>query len=99
MTNRPEDHLNATGRAILAAVRDTHRRRTKPIADVPADHSYCVEDGQTWPCATMRAVDEVLVEPTLCEGCHQESRVDGRTLGPACLRDIGSGRREAEPFA
>jgi len=47
---------------VVVAIRAIHERRTSPIADIPADHAYCVEDRQTWPCATIAALEAVIDE-------------------------------------
>jgi len=38
-------------------VRALHAERVAPIDGYPADHHYCVEDRQTWPCATISVLD------------------------------------------
>jgi len=38
------------------AIEQIHAKRTAPIDGLPADHAYCVEDRQTWPCATIKAL-------------------------------------------
>lgn len=49
---------------LADAVRLLHSKRSEPILGYPADHGYCVECRQTWPCMTEQAIAEVLQEPS-----------------------------------
>lgn len=44
---------------LAVEVLNLHAKRVKPIDGYPADHAYCVECGQVWPCATVRLVDHL----------------------------------------
>jgi hypothetical protein len=69
-----------------AAVRRIHARRVSPIADLPDQHAYCVEDRQTWPCATIAALDDLEHQAEQYEREHSEA--DAREAE----------RRDEEPF-
>jgi len=59
MTDSPRDNCRVCqDDDKLAAVRRLHAERVAPIDGYPADHHYCVEDRQSWPCATIRALGE-----------------------------------------
>lgn len=52
--------MSALGHGPVAQVRAVlalHTQRHTPMGDIAADHVYCVEDRQTWPCATVQALD------------------------------------------
>lgn len=46
-------------RALLEAVEAIHQERIQHLDGQPALYSYCVEDRQNWPCATMKAITAV----------------------------------------
>jgi len=47
-----DDEEESACRAAVTAVRTLH------VEVVEEDGSYCAEDGYTWPCLTIEAVDE-----------------------------------------